>query len=223
VNPREGNDPMLVPMSEADLLKDLAIARMAGGPGERFEYSNLGYGLMGYVLERASGHSYRQLLQTRIVDRYRLGSTDTELATENAGRLVTPYRKEDPIARTEPWRTGKLVAASGLYSTVEDLARLMTVQLEAYTEDGDDGLITTANSKAVGDGRDYGYGMNVQLIEVGDRSVDLHFHSGDMDGYAAFYGFVPSMNSGFVLLVSRGGSGKTELQQYALRQILGIG
>ena len=36
---------------------------------ERYEYSNLGFGLLGYVLGRAAGTTYADLLQRRVVGR----------------------------------------------------------------------------------------------------------------------------------------------------------
>lgn len=194
VNPRIGNEPMREPLTEADLLEDLAIADMVGDPGERYEYSNLGYGLLGYVLERASGESYAELVDRIVTGPLAMEDTSPTLADSARERLVTPYRKEDPIAPTEPWQTGKLVAASGLYSSARDLARLMVAQLEAYAdcENSSRDLVTTTISEPTGDGRQYGFGMNVQPVDAGDETVKLHFHSGDMDGFAAFYGFIPS-------------------------------
>lgn len=224
VHRRSGNDPMTNPLTEEDLLKDLEIAAMVGEPGERFEYSNLGYGLMGYILERASGKSYADLVDSVIARPYGLDSTGTTVPEGAEARLATPYRKEDADIPTKPWKTGKLVAASGLYSTAADLAKLLSAQISAYGSTAKKGneLVLTKHTTPTGDGRQYGFGMNIQPIAVGEETVNLHFHSGDMDGFAAFYGFIPSRDEGFVLLVSRGGQGKEELQHYALRRALGL-
>lgn len=221
---REGNDPMLVPLSEEGLLEDLRVAEMVGPPGAQYEYSNLGYGLLGYILERASGESYAALLDRLILSRYALHDTGSAVPEGAEERLATPYRKEDGAIPTQSWRTGKLVSASGLYSTARDLAKLMQAQIKIYrsSDPSQQNLLLTAVSEPVTAGRSYGYGMNVQTMSVDGENVDLYYHSGDMDGYAGFYGFVPSRNIGIVLLTSRGGEGKERLQRIAARHMLGL-
>lgn len=52
-----------------DLYKALSRIRLKRSPGEAYEYSNLGVGLLGHLLERASGRSYEELTVSRIADR----------------------------------------------------------------------------------------------------------------------------------------------------------
>lgn len=51
-------------------------AQTAFAPGARYGYSNIGYWLLGRVLERVSGKSYAGLVQTGIADRLDLRQED---------------------------------------------------------------------------------------------------------------------------------------------------
>ena len=99
---REGNDPLLTPLTEEGLLEDLERLSLQSKPGEQFEYSNLGYGVVGYILEQVTGLSYATLLKRYVLTPYGLTDTGPELPAEKQTRLALPYRKED---RTRKNRT----------------------------------------------------------------------------------------------------------------------
>lgn len=70
-----------------------AHARLVARPGERFVYSNLGYWLLGHVLERVHGRPYAQLIQERIaaplgLDERTFGIAHGALALPAAGYLA---------------------------------------------------------------------------------------------------------------------------------------
>ncbi|MBL4870399.1 MAG: beta-lactamase family protein [Robiginitomaculum sp.] len=78
---------------------------------------------MGYILERTSGQSYDDLVTEYVIKPYDLTQTYITLPIDEKSNLATPYRKEDRVIETKPWRTGKLVAASEIYSTTSDLGK----------------------------------------------------------------------------------------------------
>ena len=82
-------------------------------------------------------------------------------------------------------------------------------------------MILTEDSRAVSETRQYGYGLNRQIVVREGREIALYYHSGDMDGFAAMYAFAPELNAGFVLLVTRGGEGKDALQGVLFQDLLG--
>lgn len=94
-------------------------------PGERFEYSNSGYFLLGAIIERASGKSYEAFLQEAVLDPLGLKDTgydhhETVLPRRASGYEIGPDgkpRNSDFIDMSVPFSAG------ALYSTVDDLAR----------------------------------------------------------------------------------------------------
>ncbi len=89
--------------------------------GARYEYSNVGFGLMGYALGRAIGSDYPRALASRVLQP--LGLTDAYLALpgRNFDRLPGGHDAERrPVA---PWHFDVLAGAGALVMTGAMLAR----------------------------------------------------------------------------------------------------
>ena len=121
--------PMYGDYNEADLLKDIEELVINQDQVGKFSYSNLGYAIIGYIMERITGSSYESMLQKFVVTPYNLPSTTTE---PNFDHVATPYRPEWRKIKTKPWKMGKLRAGGGVFSSVSDLSSLMVKQLELY-------------------------------------------------------------------------------------------
>jgi CubicO group peptidase (beta-lactamase class C family) len=87
-------------------------------PGERFSYSNTGYLLLGYLVEKVSGQSYEVFLRQEILDP--LEMMDTGYARDGA-HLAVGYRSNSQEAGF--MNPSLAFSAGGLYSTTEDLNR----------------------------------------------------------------------------------------------------
>ncbi len=88
-------------------------------PGEKYAFSNSGYMLLGYVIEKVSGQPYAVFLQENIFDPLQLRNTGYD-DEEHAGPDHALGYKPDAtpaafVDKSIPY------AASGLYSTVGDL------------------------------------------------------------------------------------------------------
>ena len=105
-------------------------------PGERFEYNNCDYLVLGAILERLNNASYAQLVSQRIAKP--LGMRTLALAQPGAARLPGPvigYSAEG--VRESPIDLGRYGAAGALHGSADDLLRfdrgLMSGKLIAHT------------------------------------------------------------------------------------------
>lgn len=216
--------PMKGGYTEAELLENLDLLSLEFEPGERFNYSNFGFSLLGYLLERASDMPYADLIQIYISDPYKLESTSPNLSPSQLESLATPYRPEWPFTKTRPWEFGRLVAAGGMYSSVSDLAHLMVAQMEAYEQFEMDGqahpLVLTKEKQAMGSGF-YGYGFMENRSAI-DTSVRHFGHGGDIDGFVSNYSFCPEKKTGLIMLSSKGGRWFWELERQINKRLLGF-
>ncbi|MBL8268967.1 serine hydrolase domain-containing protein [Steroidobacter sp.] len=103
---------------------DTTLLRYGGAlfaPGERYDYSNLGYGVLGHIVERASGRSYEQYLKQAIFMPLGMTRTSVEvgpgLAEYQAIRYEAGGQPVPPFVSTEP-------GSMAVYSSAHDLARL---------------------------------------------------------------------------------------------------
>jgi len=104
-----------------DLLAALARPRqMQFNPGDEFCYSNTGYDILGALIERVSGQSYPEFMQSRIFGPLSMTHTfampgsgrEVCISYEQADGMLNPV-KSDPL--------DDLSGSGSIYSSVEDL------------------------------------------------------------------------------------------------------
>jgi CubicO group peptidase (beta-lactamase class C family) len=182
-------------------------------PGLAFEYSNLGYALLGRVLTNVSGEPYQSFVTRRILEP--LGMSDTTFDALAAGRgdFAWGYRVDGGVftrERIEP--DGEVGAMGGLATTANDYARYISFLLDAWParDDPETGPVRRSSVREMGlfhappyvpeptDGRAapssaYGYG----LVDAIDTTLGrrLH-HSGGLPGYGSHMLVVPEAGLG---------------------------
>jgi CubicO group peptidase (beta-lactamase class C family) len=177
------------------LLAGVTNEKWALRAGRYRHYSNLGFGLLGAVIERVTGEPWRAVLRSRILDPAGLKDTGTNPRNPYAtGYLVHPWEEE---MRVEPIPDTQAMAPAGqLWSTAGDLLRwgaiLATGHPDVLESDTAEEMCTLA---AVVDPDQWtlGTGLGVQLNRVGERVYCGH--SGSMPGYVACLAVHPE--SGF--------------------------
>ncbi|MGB8657553.1 MAG: serine hydrolase domain-containing protein [Candidatus Zixiibacteriota bacterium] len=97
---------------------------------KEFKYSNVAYSVLGYVIAKVSGESYPDYIKTHILTP--LGMTGTEvLPHKDMPTLATGYKFHKPgqTREVEPFLDVKaMVSAGNMASTVEDLAKFISLQ-----------------------------------------------------------------------------------------------
>src|SRR3954453_4186686 len=92
MNPKDPKNPYADYTSQRlfAFLKKYEISRAPG----KYEYSNLGMGLLGNLLARKAGKTYEQLVVERICDPLEMSDTRIKLSAEQKKRLAPPYNSE---------------------------------------------------------------------------------------------------------------------------------
>ncbi|MBX2923868.1 MAG: beta-lactamase family protein [Chitinophagaceae bacterium] len=203
-------EPMLVEYTEQDIINDLNPVQLETLPGIRFNYSNFGYAVIGYICEKASGQSYAALVKKYIADKYGMKNTSVVLDSKQLQLIAWPYRKDNRNIKSLPWNMGKLTPAGGVYSNIKDISTLLIAQMRAYREfnksvNENSPLILTEKSETAG--AHYGFGLAKFVDTLGVR----YGHGGNLDGYASEYVFMPKEGLGIIMLTSSGGEWFDEL------------
>jgi CubicO group peptidase (beta-lactamase class C family) len=129
-----------------DRQQDLDLERFAaflrGGqsfawmPGTAFEYSNLGYGILGRVVTNVAGSEYRDVVRERVLEPLGLASTVYEAGDVPPEHLAIGYvRRDDAFVEVPFDGYGALAAMGGLFSTVRDLATWVDGFVRAFDDD----------------------------------------------------------------------------------------
>jgi CubicO group peptidase (beta-lactamase class C family) len=117
----------LARFTASDLRSWLAGLTLSRDPGAQWEYSNVGYGLLGLALANKAGTTYDALLNRRIIGPLRLKDTTLHPTGEATRRLAAGH---DPkLAPIPPLDLGIFAPAGALRSTVENLLSFLSAVL----------------------------------------------------------------------------------------------
>jgi len=168
--------------------------------GSQYEYSNLGFGLLGHVLSRRAGKSYEALVRSRICDPLGMTSTSITLTPDRKKRLAAGH--DATLAPVPNWDIPTLAGTGALRSTANDLLRFLAASL---------GYVKTPLARAMADavsvrrpagaaGSEVAYGWHVQSKE--GRSII--WQNGGTGGYASYLAYDPQARTGVVVLTNVG-------------------
>lgn len=160
-------------------------------------YSNLGFGLLGHLLERIHGRTYAELLAQRITGPLGLRDTVITPDADQRTRLATPHSGSVAVPA---WQLGALTGAGAIRSTAADLARLAQALLAPERGPLTDAWAFIREPRApFGDGPAR-IGLGILLERRGD---DLVFsHSGGTGGFRTYLELVPERHRATVLLLN---------------------
>jgi CubicO group peptidase (beta-lactamase class C family) len=156
---------------------------------EHFKYTNIGYSLLGLVIESASGSSYGDYVAANIVDRLGLANTGAEWDQERAGEYAgghTGLLDGSDVREVIPHvDTRAMAAATGFYSTAEDLTVYGAAHYfgaDQLLSDASKRLLQRDESLVNAHGREIGrYGLGMDIVTIGGRR--LVGHSGGYPGH----------------------------------------
>jgi CubicO group peptidase (beta-lactamase class C family) len=197
--------------------------RFVTTPGTAYEYSNLGYALLGCVVEAASGLPYRDFVEQHLISPLGMTSTGFDTSVAPSGGLATGHTKVDGRWQALPFSSpGVFSAIGGLFSTVEDLCRWVRWFGDAFParDDEDAGPLSRASrremqqahraiphpARAADGDRDlpviysaYGYGL---VIDHEVRWGDVVSHSGGYPGFGSHMRWHPGTGLGVIALAN---------------------
>jgi CubicO group peptidase (beta-lactamase class C family) len=144
-----------------------------------FKYSNIGYGLLGLIIEAVTGSAYNDYVREHIIRPLGLEDTGPEVDAGIRDRLVTGYTRArlgvPRQAVTLIIDTHALSPATGFYSTAQDLCRYASAHWM-----GDARLLTDASKREMQqpywniEQADERYGLGFSVREIGKRRLVGH-------------------------------------------------
>lgn len=177
-----------------------------GEPGQYFSYCNDTFLLLGAIIEKLSGQSFRRYMTRKILDP--LGMNRTTYSLEEVARFTnvsTPFEKNPATKAVEPvpWPTlGIYEVGGGIRSNVLDLLAYGEVYVNAkHCEEKLQLSQKTLQQMwtpyiPVGEHQNYGYALEITADYHGYTLVE---HGGGQPGVSSNFGFVPE--AGLVVAV----------------------
>lgn len=160
-------------------------------PETQYKYSNLGFALMGEVIARISGMPYASYIQRNILQPLGMNGSGFALTDAMRSRMATGYtirwlEGEPPVAPHPPLRGWD--AAGSLYSSVNDLARWISLQFRTKAEARGGAQVLKGASLTKMHRAQFmepnwaaGYGLGWRADRRGENVY--HHHSGGIHGF----------------------------------------
>ncbi|RTQ47771.1 serine hydrolase [Hymenobacter gummosus] len=154
-------------------------------PGTGLQYSNVGYYLLGLIIEKASGQTYGEYLQRHIFDVAGMRNTGLNSNLALVPRLARLYFRDGAALVKNPainWDVN--LGHDGLYSTAEDLAKLdQAMRGTALLSEASKALMNTQHNKQFpGKGFLDHYGYGIFINPFYNQGHYLLTHSGGYFG-----------------------------------------
>lgn len=159
-------------------------------PGEKFDYNNSGYVILGYIIESASGESYEDFIKTNIFDK--AGMTNSFYASDRKiiknrafgyHKKSSGYVNKTVINFTVPFSSGSLM------STLDDMLKWQNALNQ--------NLLLTSKEETKAFNRyklnndqeiEYGYGWHLKNI----NGTPTREHGGSIFGFKSMAVYIPS-------------------------------
>jgi len=167
-------------------------------PGERMNYSNYGYILLGQIISKCSGISYDEFIKEHIFKPLGMNDSGYEHSNSIISRKASGYRFVQNGVIPAPYIDMEGPgAAGGLYSTAGDL------MLFEKALSGNSGINKSLLEKAFtpyklnnGQESSYGFGWMVRNYK-GWRKVS---HGGDIEGFNCYFAHFPDHQRSVIVL-----------------------
>jgi len=172
-------------------------------PKKAFYYSNLGYDLLGYALEKVSNNTFEQYFKEEVFKPLdMLSSTFSRKKAESLGRVAIGYNDNLEIEKSNIPE----FPATGMYSNVEDMANFLSFYIAKGNFKGNQIInrksikeafeVQFARKEQIG-----GYGFGV--FKIPSFGTYIYAHAGHGSGYNAIIQLIPKLKLATVILANQ--------------------
>ena len=201
-----------------DLYDFLSSYELIRAPGEQFEYSNVGVGLLGHALALSAGQPFEDLLQERVLRPLGMTSTGITLSPLMQKHLVQGHSGlGEPVPS---YKAPTFTPAGGLRSTMHDL--LIFANANMSNSDTPINRALRGAQKIRRKVNSMGLGLNWRVDAYAGHTI--LFHEGQTNGFETYLGIdILENRAAIVLTNSASFSRKGRLGFHLLDSSIGLG
>ncbi|MEO8028797.1 MAG: serine hydrolase domain-containing protein, partial [Bryobacteraceae bacterium] len=172
--------------------------------GRVFSYSNLGYGVAGYVMEQVTAKPFADIVRDLVLTPTGMRTSTYRPLQAMTFPLALGHHPRDKIVRPFADHSGTWPAGS-LFSSVNEMARFAIALMDGGKIGGEQALpaavvarITSAKTPISAMDREYGYGLELST----EDGLPAIRHTGGRIGYGSVVHLLPSRRVGVIVLVN---------------------
>jgi CubicO group peptidase (beta-lactamase class C family) len=171
----------------------LKTCKLNNKPGERYDYSNLGIGLLGTILSQISGKTFDQMVADVICKPLMMQSTAQHLSVARQANFANVYNETGNV--TPAWDFDVLAPCGALHSSVNDLLIYAKANMVPASNKLGKAFELTHQITFTKDAK-MGLAWHIILVD----GVEYYFHNGGTYGSSSFLAFNTQKNLAVVVL-----------------------
>lgn len=199
-----------------DIIKNIQYLKPVSDFRSKYDYDNLLYVIAGEVIERVSGKSWCEFVETRIMNPLHMNhSAASWNRLKDTSNTIVPHVPTDGKLQVIPRYTNNIFdAAAGIYSSVNDLSKWVIMQLDngkydgrqLFSEKQHNEMWTAQTILPLRNFKPYkslfkSYGLGWQLTDInGHLQVS---HTGGLDGIVTQVIMIPDTKLGIIVLTNQ--------------------
>jgi CubicO group peptidase (beta-lactamase class C family) len=194
-HPKDPGNPF-ADYTAAQLYEFLSSVELTRDIGSKYEYSNLGVGLLGHALARRAGTDYETLVRTRILEPFGMKNTAITLSKSMKEHLTPGH--DGALNKVANWDIPTLAGAGALRSTANDLLTFLAANIGIEKSP-----LAPSMAAMIAARRPTGT-PNLEIAlgwHIWTRNGhEIIWHNGGTGGYRTWIGFEPKSRTGVVVL-----------------------
>ncbi len=159
--------------------------------GNKYEYSNLGVGLLGFIMTKISKSTYEDLLQEKILSKYGM-TNSTTIRSKIKSKLI--YGLNSKGKKTSNWDMNVLTGAGAILSSTTDLSKFALAQFNIENQEL---TLTQKSTFKVNDDMSIGLGWHIFKTKNGNQIIS---HEGATGGYTSLIALDIKNKNGVIIL-----------------------
>lgn len=182
--------------SEEDLNSYLRNVNLVHPVGSRYLYSNVGMGILGWVISKENAKPYEELLKERVISPLGLTNTSATLSSEMKRNLAKGYAEGKEM---QNWDFQNCTSAQGsLRADMHDMLKFAKANLNPESTSLGDAirLAQEVHFTDQDNGRNMGFGWHIGGF-YGHKYLE---HTGGTAGYRSFIGLIPERKIAVIIL-----------------------
>nr|MDO8111496.1 serine hydrolase domain-containing protein [Candidatus Sigynarchaeota archaeon] len=175
--------------------------------GSKYSYSNIGFSLLGYIIEQLSGEPFRDYMIKHVLDPVGMTTSDFIPSDRIGTKEAAGYKQVRGRPVPAKYYQNIIMPAGNLYSNISDMARYVSVLLAGGRLPGGGSLLKPATIEMAWTPRYWAHdllmheasiGLCFHLYRVnGTRVVE---HTGATSGFTSAMSLIPSENAAVLVL-----------------------
>ncbi len=210
--------------SEKDL-KDLINGKLSFSnvAGVEYEYSNLGFAMLGYIIHKVAGLSYDEYIQKNILNPLGMNETTYEYTVIPKEKFAFGYRYiNDKWRKEQPLKDGIYGAMGGMITSIDMFGKYVAMHESAWPERNDTETLPVKRSsiremhqpaRFISLNPSYTFPSGKKLATTGSYTYGLRWtidaehkknigHSGGLPGFGSNWQFLPDYGVGVILFAN---------------------